>query len=233
MGILLDAAVILIVVFFVIISAKKGFVLTFLDLCSYIISLVASMLLSKYLATLIFNMFIKDPMTKRVEAGLTEAASNIASDQAVLVAQKIPNFIVSVFSDVNSEIAKAINSHGNQAASQIINKVIAPVITALISVVIFFILFTVLLIFLKWVSRKISMAFKLPMVRQINSTLGGILGFFKGVVIVLLLMAVFAPVNKAFTFIQDDTIKMSIFAKHIYYNNPVEKSIGGIFDLEK
>ena len=230
MGILIDFLVLSVVVFFIILSVKKGFVLTVLDLLSYIISLVAASLLSKYLAKLIFDLFIKDPMTTRVQEGLTAAANQTAAEQVTAVMQKIPLFILDVWGDSTAKISETINAQGATAAAAVTEKIIAPAVNALIGAVLFAVLFFAVLFFTKWISRLIAKTFKLPMIRQLNMFLGGVLGVIKGSIVALCLLAVFSLINPSFHIIQAATLEQTYITKHVIKHNPIARTISNIFD---
>jgi len=230
LGIMFDVILVLIVVVFIITSAKRGFLLSLLDLGAYIISLLVAMFSSKYLARLIFNLFIKNPVQTRVEDGLKAAAGKTLQEQTETIVSKIPKFIVDVWSDTGSAISKEIESHGNSSAAYITDKIIEPVVNGLIGAILFFIIFFVVLVFTKWLARIISKVLKLPVAKQINMTLGGVFGFFKGSIAVLCILAVFSFVNSSFPLIQRETIATSYITDPLIKNNPVSKTISNIFE---
>ncbi len=86
------------------------------------------------------------------------------------------------------------------------------------------IIFVVLQLLVQIVSRALDTVFKLPVLHQVNSLLGGVFGLLKGALVVFLICAVLQlalPVITAKYPNSDQDIGRSNIYKYLYVHNPV------------
>jgi len=186
MGIILDLIVVAIVVFFIITSAKRGFVRTLLDVVAFFLSLYLSITFSGVLAEGAYNLFIKDAIVQTVEestSGLTTSLVNI--EEAL---DSMPDFIANAAENYgvsNKGFAEFLSTADNGVgfAEHAVDYVAKPIIVNALKTVLYIILFIVLCVILKFVARIVNKLFNIPIIGGLNKTLGAIFGLVKGTVI--------------------------------------------------
>lgn len=192
MSMILDVILITILAACVFTAAKKGFMLTLLELISVIVALALSFQLSPVVAQATFDGIVEKNLIETVETQIDETL-NISSTatQAEVILESIPDFMVSFASsagvdleDVKTQITSEKFSSDN-LATELVVKVAQPIAVGALTVIFFLILSALLLFVLKWVAKLLSKLFKLPLIGTVNKVLGGILGACKGILIIV------------------------------------------------
>ncbi len=192
MSIILDVILITVFAAFVFTAAKKGFMLTLLELIAVIVALALSYQFSPTVAQAAYDGIVKDSMIETVEVQLDEGL-NISSStaQAEVIITAIPDFMVDFATSVgvDLETVKAqISSEKFSAenlATELVEKIAQPIVVGALTVVFFLLLSAVLLFVLKWLAQILSKLFKLPLIGTVNKVLGGVLGGCKGVLVIV------------------------------------------------
>lgn len=223
MGYILDVILIGIIVFIVIISAKKGFISGTKSILSLVItvillsSLQGSMLDS--LQKTAFGEGVRKTVTKNVEKvykteKFSADADTTDTEQALVIcnAMSLPAFWADSLEDEIvsfSEIQKNVMEVITDAITQMIMRIVAFVLL-LIMVRVFAFLAIMLL----------ETLFHLPILKTINRSLGAIIGIFNALLIIYIICGVvgaFVPADQisSVTEVMDNTI----LVKHFYNNN--------------
>ncbi len=197
MNIILDVILLTVLGAFVFIAAKKGFMLSLLELIAVIVSLVLSYQFSPVVAQATYDNIVEENLIETVEVQIDETL-NISSStvQAEAVLESIPDFMVSFASSVGIELdevkAKIISekfSSGN-IATELVTRVAQPIVVAALTAIFFLLLSVILLFALKWVAKLLSKVFKLPLIGTVNKVLGGVLGACKGVMVIIFISTI-------------------------------------------
>ena len=194
-GIAIDLLLCLCVLLFVISTAKKGFALTFFNILAFFGAFVLAAVIAKNLSGFIFDRFFAQSVIEKIE----NATSSIFSGSS---AEEIKNFVSKEFpflfnfsniSGLGIDTG-AVSGAAAATATNIAETLIRPIFVSLISIILYIISLIICLPILRWIAKLISSIFTISLIGTINSILGGILGFVKGVVIVFLIcsVAVFA-----------------------------------------
>ncbi|MBQ3132832.1 MAG: CvpA family protein [Clostridia bacterium] len=175
---------------------KDGFFKTLINLVSWILALVLSVLLSTPIATWIFDTFIRTNLTTRIAeefAKATDLSAFVQGWEETLAAfpETVRNFLGMESGSMLSGLD--LTSTGEAVATQMVDTIIAPLAILLISLVCVTVLFVVLTFVLSIVANLVGKVCKLPVLRQVDRTLGLLLGLIKGV----LAAAVFAFIVQA------------------------------------
>lgn len=192
MSIILDVILITILAAFIFTAAKKGFMLTLLELLAVIVALAMSYQFSPVVAQAAYDSLLEESLIESVETQIDETL-NISSTtaQAEVILESIPDFMVSFASsagvdleEVKSQISSEKFSSEN-LATELVVKVAQPIAVGALTVIFFLILSAVLIFALKWVAKLLSKLFKLPLIGTVNKVLGGVLGACKGVLVIV------------------------------------------------
>ena len=164
MSIVLSIVLILIVVLFAVIGAKKGFFATIAGFVSPLASLVLTLLFYKPVAALLKSSLFANMVTD------TSGMENFFNEF---------NATDDVIAKLNLAMNYLNENDLNEAVEAIKNNIMAEVLSIAVAIVG---LFLVLLIVLKIVFKLIDVVAKLPVLKQANGILGGIIGACEGFV---------------------------------------------------
>ncbi len=186
MGIVLDLIILAIIIFFCLVSAKKGFVKTIVEAAGIIAAIIITFTISTPLANTTYDKIIEPPIIKSVAeetVGNTENAVQTVWDS-------MPDFItnnaerLSLDSEQLSKPLTDNTSSGVETAVRNVSQdVIKPVAVKILGLIYSVIIFVVLSVIVKFLAKLINKIFSFSIVGKANRILGGIIGIFKGAVI--------------------------------------------------
>ena len=218
MNFALDIICVVIFLWAVIASWRKGFIKAALGLVSVIVSFLLAKAFTPALAGWIDEKFMNGKIALMFENFLS------SNEQLAKAGETITGFFDSIKQAVPGGASDGIVSSGEEQISSITSTIAGTISYSLSEIAAFIILFVVILIICKIAIVIINAIFSLPLLGMINHGLGFVFGFVKGALFVFLLCLLVSFVimmtasgeNPAITFdIVDDTY---IF-KHFYYNN--------------
>ncbi len=234
---IIDIAIVLVVVLFLVIGWKKGFLLKVIDMASSIFGLIASILLARPFSNVIrpwigptLETNINDYLYSRLtEIGIVATDLTEGNLRDALTQMSLPDFMVDWI----------INSIDPNAVATTIVDAIAPLILSLALLVISFIIlfFGSMIVFflLKILAKGIT---SIPIIKYIDKVLGLLFGLLKVALLVYVLMFVLALLinipainNLIYAFLEKDMFLGSeqdgVFslAKYLYNNNMLKNII--------
>ena len=194
MTVVLD--IILAVIFIVLIAtaAKKGFVLTVLEVVAIIAALFCASYISEPVAQSAYDMFLKNNVVKTVNAEIDEKTASAKIGDVAFEA--IPQYAIdfaecagvdtqSVKNDINNTISNAVQS------GKLDENCVRPVAVPAMRIILFLVLFVILLLIFRLIAKAVSKAVKLPIVGTLDTVLGGLLGAVRGAAVLLVISTVF------------------------------------------
>lgn len=191
--------ILLLLAFFgmIVVSAAKGFVKSVLGMLAMIAAFVIAYQLSAVLAPVIYDRFISERVYETIKEKLVDSSgAGAAARQAAAVFASIPAAVLNMAGTIGIDtagIAQKVNELDNQGANiaaELEKSVAAPIITAVAHAVLFVVILALSYILLMIAVKLIDKFFKLPLLKTANKLLGGILGAFKGVILVFLLCVI-------------------------------------------
>jgi len=228
MGYLLDAAIILLLILFIFLGVRRGFVKTIIKLVGTLAAMVVAALLSAAVAAFIFDSFISANIANAIEdkiresgGSITESVGNFVEEMPAPVAQAIKSFV-----GEPEDMVKAVNgaTHERITGEDIVRCAIRPVAVFLLRIVAFIILFIAAMIAVFFVSRILDRVMKLPALNQINKVLGGVAGAVQGVFVIFALAAflyIYAMSSPADAVISQNDLNNSLIIGFVAENNPI------------
>ncbi len=200
---------------------KHGFVRALISLLGAIFSLGIAVYLSSIISNYIYMNFI--------QPGLLEKVNDIILSEPQEIREKfesIPKIILNGFESYGITFEKInhiiINDKVNAAG--LIVELFSPIMINFIKVISTTFLFSVFIVLVRIVTKTIGKLFKLPILRQIDGLLGAVFGFFKGCVVLMILMLflriVLPSMSKEPYVLSEENIDKTYFFKGLYYNNP-------------
>lgn len=186
MSIILDLIVIAIIVFFIMVSAKKGFVNVFVETVGFVAAIIVAFTISTPLATATYDKIIEPP----VISAAVEAAGESAEHEAW---NALPDFIINnklnLFGTTTNEFTQKISENislGVETAVKTASReIVRPIAVKMLGLLYSVILVIVLLIVVKFLAKLLNRVFSFSVVGKLNRTLGGLIGLLKGGVIAL------------------------------------------------
>ncbi|OJU09208.1 MAG: hypothetical protein BGN88_14760 [Clostridiales bacterium 43-6] len=224
MSIVLDALLVLIVLFYIWRSAKRGFVRTIIEMVGYILSLVVAFSAAGYLSGQIYESFVRPSIVKSIEANLNDYDGNNVSNILNSVRNNIPSYMLTAANydtNVESVVAEEIQKSKGQAkesAIAIADTLAKPAMIYILRIILIFVLFTILMFLVRFLAKSINRVFNLPILGTANQILGGVLGIVKGAVVVILLCALISISIKLFGdqgFINQDIVNNTYLYRYI------------------
>ncbi len=228
MSIILDAIIVLIILVFVFLSAKKGFVRTLIEVVGFIAAIAIALSVSTPIANFCYDTAVQPIVTKTVESTVNEGSSNV-NEAVDAVWNKLPAFLTesNFFSLSKEGITSSINNETAADTTQLItsiNSIVKPAVSKLISVLISVILVVVLLFVVKILAKLVNKIFSFSLVGDINKTLGGLLGLIKGaavaVIFCMIVSLILSFTKNGFLIFTYDAINSSYLFKFIMGLSP-------------
>lgn len=208
----LDIAVLLTVVLSIFFGFKKGFLKTFTGLVAILLSLIVAITFYPHVAEWITETSVYDVVydnTASVIKEPEEEADNI-SDYGTGKLSLPKNFMKYLEKNIDT---------ATEAVADTISTYVASAAVKLVSILLIFIVSRLVILFLTSIAGLIR---KLPIIGWSDSLLGGLFGFFRGLILVYIVLAfvTFAASVKPDGIFSNE-IKYSKFAKLAYNNNVI------------
>ncbi len=193
MYLIIDLILIGIIAIIALISAKQGFVRAVVEVAGFIAAVLIAFSVSKPLADVTYTKGIEPAIVNSV----SENAADSTSQTVDAIWESLPSFITENAHNFNiskQALEESISQEAqNNAQTILVNtsqKVIKPLVVGILETVYSVILIILLSFIVKILAKLLNKVFSFSIVGKLNSTLGGILGFVKGVAITLILCEV-------------------------------------------
>lgn len=199
MNFIVDAIIIAIIAIVIVRSSKKGFVSSLVDTFAMIIATIVSYMFTPEVSQFVYDSFIKNSVSKGFEKVLDDMNTNAAvADKVDAMIASLPEGAVNLADSLGiinlNAIGAGIHMPGfidnNQLITTVLNDFAYNVMITITKVVVFFILFVLATLVLRMVSNFLENINKIPLIGKLNSTLGGVLGVAKALIIILVVCTV-------------------------------------------
>ena len=213
-----DIIIIIILLSSIFYFAHKGLISSILKSCSWLISILVTYLLYPFVSSLIRRTIVFDFLRETIYTvmGLDSISATGGSSQITAInALTLPESLKTMLIDNNNSVIYDllnVNSLQEYIAGYIANIILNIVISILV--------FFIIKFGMRFVITALNIAVKLPVVRQLNSLGGGLLGLFLGVAIIWSVMAITTLLIASPVF-NDliDAINNSFLGSILYDNN--------------
>ena len=198
MGIAIDIIIVLVLLFFIWSSARRGFVRTIIDIVGYILTMFVAFSISGTIANAAYDNFVKPSMSNAIEERLSQdsgkTAEQVISDafdnMPSVITEAAENFGITKESTID-KYSGAIQNNTASAAEAITDYVAGPVIISIFTGVALLIILITLMCIVRVIARAANgVISKIPIVGWLNKVLGAVMGVIKGGLIVILLCVV-------------------------------------------
>lgn len=215
MNIFLDALILLILVIFVIGGIHKGLIRSAINLFGTLFSAYFSAFLGNTFAHSIYDSFIRQSILNSVSDSLESSVGQGVLSTADEIFENLPGFLKAISPHLadSSQLQNAVSS-GIDSIAATVEQLVSPVIISIVSIALTVVLFILLSVLVRFISRAVSRVCRIPVLFGINRTLGGILGFLKGAVLIMLavsLICLFTDFNTSYRQTIDNTTLFRFF----------------------
>lgn len=182
------------------IDFKRGIAITILNVAGVALTGFLAYHISNFLASWVYTAFVQQTLTTNLQQmidtqGINSAIANSFSALPNWVMGML-GFFLSIFgldSSVYTNDFQVPNSAA-AAVSTSVENLIQPVITGMFSLVIGVVISIIIFIIIKILVKKLAGVFKIPVVKQINKLLGGVLGLAEAAILVFFAVNIFSGV---------------------------------------
>lgn len=226
--ILFDIAILAILLFFVWRGAHKGFVLSLFGLVAIIVAFVGANFLANALAPKVgaaleprFAAVIEEKLDEQFKSAeapaLPEGTEGEAADYPL---QDVLDVLkgMGLYEDLIDTVDKAVQEGMSTVAANAAAAVAAAIAQSIAYMLIFLIAFALILLGWTLLSHALDLVTKLPGLNMVNKTAGGIVGFFKGCII---LFVVAWLLRISGNLIPEETVQQTTLLKFFMTTNPV------------
>ena len=182
------------------IDFKRGIAITILNVAGLALTGFLAYHISNFLASWVYTAFVQQTLTTNLQQmidtqGINSAIANSFSALPNWVMGML-GFFLSIFgmdSSVYTNDFQVPNSAAS-AGSTSVENLIQPVITGMFRLVIGVVISIIIFIIIKILVKKLARVFKIPVVKQINKLLGGVLGLAEAAILVFFAVNIFSGV---------------------------------------
>lgn len=220
MSIVIDLILVAVILFFVLTSARRGFVKVLIETVGFIAAVVVAFTISTPLAELTYDKMIEPPVIEAAVNAVGESAEHEAWNA-------LPDFMIdnenTFFSTTVNSFTEKITANMSDGVETAVKKasqeVVKPVASKIIGLLYSVILVIVLSIIAKFLAKILNKLFSFSFVGKINRTLGGVVGLVKGSAVAVILCAVVSLIlsftGKPFLIFSEDTINQTYLFKFL------------------
>lgn len=224
--IILDLIVVGIIVLMVILSAKRGFVRTVVEVVGFVLAIMVAISLGSGVAGMIYDNTVGPNIVSVADNTIDNTAQEIIDDAW----DALPDFVVKnaeAFGiskeKINESLADIGGENKQDAVEQAINNSIRPIFVRIVGMLCSFILFIILSFVVKLLAKLLNGIFSFSIAGDINRTLGGIAGLFKGVVFAVIFCVVIGMLvsfTGGFWIFTHEALEASIITKFLLSITP-------------
>lgn len=181
--------IIFIIVLFTILGVRRGAARTLLNLAAAVIATMISNVLANVTAQAVYTAFIRPEVLRSIEGTIAKSGEQFAAHNSL---QSLPDGFEGLVTAMARLVGAtpeqlqgslALSPGTTQQAALAIEKPVGELATLALALLISFVYFIIILMLLKLLMRPLLRVFEVPVVRRVNSVIGGILGFVEGVVL--------------------------------------------------
>lgn len=192
LGLVLDFAFFAVLFVCIIVAAKRGFVLSLMELVGFFLAGACALSLSGLIAPEIYDRFFAQQVTQAIAARLPDlSGAATAAQQAHAALESLPDVIAQFAASLGIDTAAlaqkilSADLSGAALAQTLADSIARPLVTLLCRLALFVGLILIFGILFRILAAVIDRFFHLPVLRTANAALGGVMGALKGLLVVL------------------------------------------------
>lgn len=243
MAFILDIVAVVLVLFFIFMGYRAGFIKTAVKLLGFLLALVLAWGLSAPLADGMYDLFVRDSVQTTlnenlmaidspadIEDGLRETLDSLPD----AVTNLMQNWGLGSTEELAASVTDTLTETSQSAAEVIEGNIIRPLVTVLLRLLCLIILVILLLILVHILAALLDKIFSLPVLRTLNGLGGALLGAVQGVLIVLVLVTVLQTIGGTVepgSFFSPQAVEQTYIVKHVAAVNPLTGFVDAVKDM--
>ncbi len=198
MNIMLDLVLLCVFLLFTFIGIRRGFVKSAAHFLGSILAAFFASALGGAAAKWVFDVMFRDALVERISSSIASLGTGSTSAAVDGLLSSLPDFIVRALAEAGitaNSLEGVVSTRSGQAAELIADS-LAPVFIGFLKVLAVIVLFCLFMIVVRVLADMVAGLFRLPLLRQLNGTLGGLFGFLLALVSVWIFISalqVFLP----------------------------------------
>ena len=216
MNIVIDIILLAVIVVAVILSAKKGIIVTIFELIAFILAIVLASFTAKPIAEVMYTSFFHKTVEKGIYEMMPLNKTNFSNkEKAEMVFENIPEFAkkqaqkngINVTS-IQSELGKIKLDSSKDLYYALEDQVVRPIAVNVLKHIVYFFTAIIYALILMYIAKTAAKTFKkAETVEKTDMFIGGAVGLLKGLVVVFLLCNLLTFIQPR---IENESIKSSI-----------------------
>lgn len=231
MAYIIDGVVILIFLLSIIIGARRGFIKTLSGVVAFVAALAVALLLKDAVAGFVYNTMVEPPILSNLEEQLGADGTTVQNMEKAY--DTLPDLVKNLLAQVGVQDVNdltqtmKVGAEGSlvQSVADVVRSVVLPVLQAVFSLVLFILAHIAAGLLL----RVLDVVAKLPLLKQVNKSLGAVAGVFSGVLWVLFAVSVIqivAALGKADSVINMQVLNDTLLTNWLVGVNPLASALG-------
>ena len=188
-GVILDAAVVIILIVFIVDGYKRGLVNAVVRMLCSLLSAIGSIVISSFGAVFVYNMFVKERVVDSIGKAIPAALENTALKNPAEVYSSLPDYIkncMSLMGISQNELVRALGDTTLTAASAV-ESLIRPILVTAVMVACSLLLFIAIDAVALLLTKSLTTAVSLSDLSTTNKICGALLGIIQAAVMVLIM----------------------------------------------
>ncbi len=193
---ILDGIVVLVVGISLFLGYRRGFIRTAVQLLGYVAAFLIALSLSAGIADFTYDRFIGNAVRESIETSFSENAGGSVSEKVEDAIATLPKFVQTALAEnedvqnVLSTVDEKTENTIDAVTEMVVEQIVRPIAVALLRFISFLILFLVLLLVVSLLGKLLKPITKLPLIHQVDATLGLALGLVKGCILAFVVVTV-------------------------------------------
>jgi len=232
MGIILDLIIVVIAVVSVIVYMKRGFVKTVVEFAGFFVAVLLAFNLSSVLAETTYTGIIRQPVINGIESKVSDIVVENGETAADAIWNAIPGCVTENAENFNiskDHLVEKLNLADittTEAIASATDEFVKPVVVTILSAALSLLIFLVVSLLFKLLAKPLNALFSaIPLVGNLNKTLGGVLGLGNGVVYALIFCAIISCIvaftESGFLIFTRENIEASALFELLCKLNPI------------
>ncbi len=223
-----DIIILAIFILFIIIGVKKGAARTLASLLMSFLAYTGATFVGKWLSVTIFQNILKPTIYDTVVTNVSDfsnttmnnAVSNLDLNSYDVLGLGLDESVKSWVSNQMSDPIESVSTNAGETAETVLEPIVTGILSFFITIFLFFLFYILLR---KFVMPLILKVFKIPVIKQINAVLGGVIGAMEALLLVCmiayLLKLIVPQISTDFYLLQESTINSSVVFSKLYAGN--------------
>ncbi len=217
MSLAVDLILLAVVVLFVLIGMKRGFISEVVSLVSFVVAFLVAFNLSSTVSSAVYDGIVEERIVTKVSESVLPSLE-IGSESGLTLPESVVDageYIgIDVYSVIDTAFGDSFEETAEHIGKTVSDKVAGPILTSFIRALLFIVIFIILKIVLDFLAKFFKIVSRLPVIGGANKLLGGVIGAVRGVLAAVVLCYALTLVVKfrpgGFLGITRETVESSV-----------------------